>query len=338
MKTSEMFPGRRDLPSFEDVKARTSMVVLVGRNVVLKKNGPDHFGLCPFHNEKTPSFTVNETKRFFHCFGCGAHGDAFDYLRRTQSMQLQDALEYLAIEAGLSPDHEGRRRPTHQPITPPAAHSKPAGQNNPNGTLARAIWDQSQPAADTPVEAYLRGRGINIPVPPSIRYNPGVKHTQSGLLLPAMVAAVQAPDRSTTAIHRTYLLGNGRGKAPVTKPKKLLGSINGGAVRLAYAGPKMVIAEGLETALSVLEATGLPVWAALSASYFIGLALPALPLAAEVVIAADHDEAGLKAAEKAAARWASQGRQVSITYPPTPNTDFNDMARDELSAQEGFAA
>ena len=100
----------------------------------------------------------------------------------------------------------------------------------------------------------------------------------------------------------------------------------------------MVIAEGIETSLSVLEATGLPVWAALSASYFMGLALPALPLAAEVVIAADHDEAGLKAAEKAAALWASQGRKVSIAYPPIPGTDFNDMARDELSAQEGFAA
>ena len=96
-----------------------------------------------------------------------------------------------------------------------------------------------------------------------------------------MVAAVQAPDRSITAIHRTYIRDDGRGKAGVAKPKMMLGSVNGGAVRLAYAAPKMVVAEGIETALSVLEATGLPVWAALSASYFLGLALPALPLAAE---------------------------------------------------------
>ena len=192
MNVSEAFPKKKwPGPSFEDVKARTSMIVLVGRNVALKKNGPNHFGLCPFHNEKTPSFTVNETKRFFHCFGCGAHGDAFDYLRRTQGMQLQDALEYLAIEAGLSPDHEGQRRPTRQPITPPAAHSEPARQDNPNGALALDIWNKSQPAAGTPVETYLRYRGINIPVPASIRYNPGVKYAQSGLLLPCMVAAVQ---------------------------------------------------------------------------------------------------------------------------------------------------
>ncbi len=70
----------------------------------------------------------------------------------------------------------------------------------------------------------------------------------------------------------------------------------------------------------------------------MGLVLPALPLAAEVVIAADHDEAGLEAAEKAAALWSSQGRKVWIAQPPEPGTDFNDMARDGSSATEGFAA
>ena len=105
----------------------------------------------------------------------------------------------------------------------------------------------------------------------------------------------------------------------------------------------MIVAEGLETALTVLEATGLPVWAALSASYFVGLALPELPLAVEIVIAADNDKikngkrAGIEAAEKAAVLWSSQGRKVWIAQPPKPGTDFNDMARDGLSATE-FAA
>ena len=97
-------------------------------------------------------------------------------------------------------------------------------------------------------------------------------------------------------------------------------------------------ARASEAAVAGLEAQGLPTWAALSALYFIGLALPALPLAAEVVIAADHDDAGLIAAEKAAALWTSQGRKVSIALPPIPGTDFNDMARDELSAKKEFAA
>ena len=106
----------------------------------------------------------------------------------------------------------------------------------------------------------------------------------------------------------------------------LLGCINGGAVRLAYAGPKMVIAEGLETSLSVLEATGLPVWAALSASNFMGLILPALPLAAEVVIAAEGDERGEEAAQKAAQRFIAEGRTVKIARPPQ-GMDFNDLAQ-----------
>jgi phage/plasmid primase-like uncharacterized protein len=126
----------------------------------------------------------------------------------------------------------------------------------------------------------------------------------------------------------------------VAKTKMMLGSVGGGAVRLAHVGPKMAVAEGLETSLSVQEATGLPTWAVLSASNFLSLVLPALPFAAEIVIAADNDEnrAGMDAAEAAAALWVSQGRKVSIALPPTPGIDFNKMARSELSAREGFAA
>ena len=80
-------------PSIEDVKERTSIVGLIGRYVALKKHAGKPFGLCPFHNEKTPSFTVNEAKRTFHCFGCEAHGDAFDFLHRAQGMELHRPFE-----------------------------------------------------------------------------------------------------------------------------------------------------------------------------------------------------------------------------------------------------
>ena len=111
-------------------------------------------------------------------------------------------------------------------------------------------------------------------------------------------------------------------------------------MRFAQVGPKIVVAEGLETSLSVQEATGLPTWSVLSSSNFLGLALPALPAAAEIVIAADNDvnRAGMDAAEKAAALWVSQGRKVWIAQPPTPGTDFNDMVREGSCAQEGCAA
>lgn len=225
----------------------------------------------------------------------------------------------------------GRRRP------PGPQHSEAPHQDNPNQPLALDIWKKSQPATGTPVESYLRHRGINALVPESIRYNPAVRYERSGLVLPCMVAAIQAPDRSITAIHRTYIRDDGQGKAGVAKSRMMLGNVAGGAVRLAYVGPKMIIGEGIETCLSAQEATGLPAWAVLSASNFKSLILPALPVAAEVVIAADNDKnrAGMDAAEKAAELWASQGRRVWIAQPPTPGTDFNDMARD--SAREGFA-
>ena len=258
-------------------------------------------------------------------FADGSKGDPLDLIQACLGLDKGGAVlwakDWLGIGDGTS------IRPCAARTRPGPQQSEAPRQDNPNRPLALEIWNKSQPAAGTPVEAYLRGRGINIPVPPSIRYNPGVKHAPSGLLLPCMVAAVQAPDRSITAIHRTYLLGSGRGKAPVTKPKMMLGNINGGCVRLAYvSGPKMVIAEGIETSLSVLEATGLPTWAALSASYFKSLVLPALPLAAEVVIAADGDERGEEAAQEAAQRFIAEGREVKIARSPQ-GMDFNDLAQ-----------
>ena len=272
-------------------------------------------------------------------FADGSKGDPLDLIQACLRLDKGEAVLWAKDWLGLG---NGTRAPLQPPPRP--QHNGTPRQDNPNGALALAIWKKSQPAAGTPVEAYLRHRGINIPVPASIRYNPGVRYERSGLLLPCMVCAIQAPDRSITAIHRIWIRDDGKGQANVASPKKTLGSINGGAVRLAYAGPKMIVAEGIETSLTVMEATGLPTWAALSSSNFMGLVLPALPLAAEIVIAADNDKikngkrAGIEAAEQAAALWVSQGRKVSIALPPIPGTDFNNLVRDGLSAQEGSAA
>ena len=81
MKTTEMFAKTAQI-DLQDVKARTPLTALVSRDVALKMRGRDHWGLCPIHAEKTPSFKVDEARGIYHCFGCGAHGDAFDYLRR----------------------------------------------------------------------------------------------------------------------------------------------------------------------------------------------------------------------------------------------------------------
>lgn len=129
----------------------------------------------------------------------------------------------------------------------------------------------------------------------------------------------------SVAVHRTYLLHDGTGKAPVTPARMALGPTHGGAVRLAEPEGRLAVAEGIETALSVFQETGLPTWAALSASGIEGLVLPPIHLAAEIVIAADSDSAGVAAAERAADRWVASGRRVWIALPPNQGQDFNDL-------------
>src|SRR5438045_6103421 len=89
-------------PGFlDELRARVPLGSLVGRRVKLIRRGREQAGLCPFHNEKTPSFYIVEDKGFFHCFGCGAHGDAIGYLMRADNLDFIDAIERLAAEAGL---------------------------------------------------------------------------------------------------------------------------------------------------------------------------------------------------------------------------------------------
>lgn len=74
---------------------------VIGRRMQIKKHGREYHGLCPFHNEKSPSFTVNDEKGFFHCFGCAAHGDAIEFIRRFERLSYPEAIENLAREAGI---------------------------------------------------------------------------------------------------------------------------------------------------------------------------------------------------------------------------------------------
>ena len=89
-------------PQFlDEIRARLSLSDIVSRRVKLQQRGREHTGLCPFHNEKSPSFTVSNDKNFYHCFGCGAHGDVIGYLMRVEGVSFPEAVERLAAEAGL---------------------------------------------------------------------------------------------------------------------------------------------------------------------------------------------------------------------------------------------
>lgn len=89
-------------PQFlDELRARVGLSDFIGRRVKLTRKGREHSGLCPFHNEKTPSFTVSDEKNFYHCFGCGAHGDVIGYVMRTENLSFPEAIERLADEAGI---------------------------------------------------------------------------------------------------------------------------------------------------------------------------------------------------------------------------------------------
>ena len=138
-----------------------------------------------------------------------------------------------------------------------------------------------------------------------------------------MVGAVTIwPSREVMAVHRTFLTATVNAKAPVTQNKMMLGPCAGGAVRLTAAQDELVLAEGIETALSILQATGQPTWACLSTSGLKTVLLP--PEVKTVTIGADGDSAGEKAAEEAASRLYREGREVKIARPPD-GFDFNNL-------------
>src|SRR2546423_15130245 len=111
-------------PGFlDELRSRISLPALVGRKVKLVRRGREYAGLCPFHHEKTPSFYVVEDKSFFHCFGCGAHGDAIGFAMRAENLDFIEAVEKLASEAGVG--------------VPPAAPPERGGGRGGKNPLAR---------------------------------------------------------------------------------------------------------------------------------------------------------------------------------------------------------
>jgi len=85
----------------DELRSRITLSTLIGRTVKVTRAGREYKACCPFHNEKTPSFTINDEKGFYHCFGCGAHGDAIRWMTDQRGLSFMDAVKELAAEAGM---------------------------------------------------------------------------------------------------------------------------------------------------------------------------------------------------------------------------------------------
>ena len=146
---------------------------------------------------------------------------------------------------------------------------------------------------------------------------------------PAMIAAVALwPSKTISGVHRTYLAADGSDKVPLPPNKMMLGLIKGGAIRLSPIGTKLILAEGIETALSCFYATHVPTWSCLSTSGMIDIVVPPLEITQEIIVCADGDGAGQKAADKLAERLHRAGYGVRIARSPQ-GQDFNDVLRGE---------
>jgi len=140
----------------QDLLNRVDIVEVVGRYVQLKKGGANFMGLCPFHNEKSPSFTVSPTKQFYHCFGCGAHGTAIGFLIEYSGLGFVEAVKDLAQNVGMTvPENEDRLLPAER-----------AEVNARTMALSEAMtracdYYRHELRGAAQAVAYLKGRGLS---------------------------------------------------------------------------------------------------------------------------------------------------------------------------------
>lgn len=283
---------------------------------------------CPAHDDHDPSLSIRE----------GDNGKVL--------LKCHRGCDYARIRAAL-----GEAPALRKSQSPTSALRAPADEKR-RIEWARKLWREASEARGTIVQDYLFGRAftgelpyarqteshinsqvdysVGLAIPASLRFHRRLKHP-SNVYLPAMVAAVQDANGSIVAIHRTFLKPDGTGKAEVEPNKLALGPVRGCSVHLTAGGVEVALCEGIETGLSILQATGIQVWVALGTSNLATVALPTF--VRKVIVAADQDEPGIKAAKIAAEAYGSQGYQVSIVSPQTDKADWNDVLKRESGCQ-----
>jgi DNA primase len=320
-------------PGFlDELRSRISLSGLVGRRVKLVRRGREFAGLCPFHHEKTPSFYVVDDKFFFHCFGCGAHGDAIGFVMRADNLDFIEAVEKVAGEAGLavpqatSQERErAQRQKTLLEATEAAAAFYEAQLWTPAGSRARE---------------YLHGRGLDTETIRRFRLGwapddrqglrRGLKADfptdlliEAGLLRPAdnkdepsnyFRSRVIFPigDRAGRVIaFGGRVLGDGQPKylnspdsALFEKGRALYGwsAARAGAVRDPETGPGVIVTEGYMDVIALYRAGFGSVVAPLGTALTEFQLQELWRLAPEPIICFDGDAAGQRAAIRALQR------------------------------------
>jgi putative DNA primase/helicase len=259
--------------------------------------------------DRNPSLFVKDGDKapLFKCFaGC----DARDIVGELRGRGLcpQDGVEAPPIEA--------------KPFIP---EHKPDPE-------ALALWQSASAIeANTAQATYIRSRGLTGHPPPSLRATT-ILHL-GRYPFPAIVAAVQAPARQIISIQCTLIDQRGERKAAVAVPRRTVGAIGCGAVRLAAATDVLGLAEGWEKALAAMQLFGVPCWASLGAGRMNRVRVP--DNMQELHIFADNDEPGRAGAERTA--HEHRHRRVLLRFPPDGFKDWDDVTRDHAARQRGAA-
>lgn len=256
---------------------------------------------CPAHADRTPSLSITLGKRaiLVHCFaGC------------TNEAVMQ-GLGKVGVRIPDLFDGKG------EAITP-TPREEIADRN------ALRLWRDAAILEGSPASCYLEGRAITT-FSPDLRFHPRMPLGPKGSVrfLPAMVAAVRN-DAGVLALHRTFLDPAGRGLAPFDGPKRALGTLGSGAVRLAFPrGGRLGLAEGIETALSAMQLFGIPCWATLGNERFGLVTIP--ESVRELHLFVDNDAGGVLADERAREAYACEGRRIATRRPERTDDDWNDV-------------
>lgn len=307
------------------LKSRVDLVEIVRPFVGLRRQGPDWWGCCPFHADRTPSFKVSPERQSFYCFGCVAKGDVLDFLEAAEQLDKAAAIRRLRQLA------DGQAVvPRHRPMPSP-----PPRSSQDNRERARDIWREAHPLcccdACAPGRAYLASRAIAV-WPEAMFFHlacPFGRRTAPAILAPVN----HHPTGYVTAIWRICLTATGD---KITR--RGLGPARGNCSRLFPAdSDEIAITEGVEDALAFHALSGLPTWAALSADFMPHLILP--ERFRQVTIVQDNDQpgkngrrSGPEAAQKLARRLLAEGRDVEILAADLGVKDANDVLMSRRAA------
>ena len=297
-------------------------------NQAIEKPGKRHIP-CPVHGGKDGFRLFNDANLSGggYCNTCGPKPDGFSLLMWLRGWTFPEALSAVADVLGLSTGTRSTKRIVQRKTF---EQSKSSVDDYKIKSLLRTIWQESKsihhPDAQ-PVRLYLQSRGLDnwLPDWPSLRFHPKMQYRNEDNRVigyfPAMLALVEKGNQPIT-IHRTFLTDDGH-KAPVESPKKLMPVpadrlIVGSGIRLGNPGRVLSVTEGIETALAVIEATGMVTWPLISDTLMSHFDIPQGVEKLIIWSDLDRSRAGASAAHKLAQRAQTQGIEVHVREPVGP--------------------